>query len=139
MRDPGDIIAISELQTKVNSLENLVDTLKGSPADYAKLRPYGFNPRMCRMLVVMAKQYPATLSRVAIMTAVGGDSRDAKSMDVLVCKARKIIEDKRLPGVIETIHGGGYRADDRLTSWVKFVIKPEPVAPEQQTLFGDES
>lgn len=142
MRDPGDVIAITELQAKVTNLENLVDILKGTPADFAKLRPYGFNPRMCRMLVILARQFPATLSRTAIMNAVGGDSRDAKSMDVLVCKVRKILATKQLPGLIETIHGGGYRADERLTSWVRFVIKPEPEDPVQRSLFspvGDES
>lgn len=134
MRDPADIALIAQLESTIADLEHRIHLLCGDDASYHLLRPHGFNPRASKMLVMMAKQHPAVISRQSIRGLIGGDSCTLKSIDILVCKTRKVLDTRGIAGQIETIHGGGYRTDGQLTSWIHSVIDP-PQLPEQRDLF----
>lgn len=71
-------------------------------------------------MVAMARQSPAVLPRISILETMG--TYNEKSATVLMCKLRKVIETRKLPGYIETVQREGYRLDPKLTSWVLRII-----------------
>lgn len=116
----------TQLLARVAELEEEVALLRGDPSAAQQLRPLGFSPRQARMLVMLAQQAPAILSREAI----AGADNPVKGIDVLVCKTRRILKLIDCPGTVETIHGNGYRANAALAAWVLHKIQPEVTTDE---------
>lgn len=123
MRDPVDIATIEALTTENALLRHRLDILCGDDAEFHALRGHRLSPRAARMLVILAKQAPAVLSRQAIIAALKTDT-SLKGIDLLVHKTRRVMVEQSIPGGIETIHGGGYRADRQLCAWVMGLIHP---------------
>lgn len=111
----------AKLETRIAELEQEVERLRGDPSAAQQLRRYGFNPRQARMLLILAQRSPALISREAI----AGEGFSTKGIDVLVCKTRRSLKKIGAVGIIETVHGQGYRASSELTSWVLDRIKPQ--------------
>jgi len=125
---------VEYLKARVAELEAELRRLRGDPAAFQRLRPFGFNPRQAKLLVLLARQAPSVISRQAIAAALEGEN--LKGIDVLVCKVRRVFKAQSIPGGIETVHGGGYRSNPLLTAWVLRQIDELPPAEEQPDLFG---
>lgn len=118
-----------ELRARIEKLEERIRLLTGDPAAHQRLRPHGFNPRQARLLLILSQAAPATVS----MAALTKDDESPSGIKVLVCKTRKVMKAKAVPGRIETLHSSGYRADPDLAAWVLDRTKePEQPQPEEQ-------
>lgn len=124
------IVTEEDLKTRIAELEDRVRLLTGDPAAHQRLRPFGFNPRKARLLITLARAAPDAVTMPGLISV---DSSSTSGLKVLICKTRKIMKAKAVPGAIETIHTSGYRADNDLAAWVLALIQPaDDVQPQTE-------
>lgn len=135
----GDVIMQDQVETeedlkaRIAELEERVRLLTGDPAAHQRLRPHGFNPRQAKALVLLARAAPSTIAAAAF------EGESVSSVKVMICKTRKVMTARGVPGSIETLHSSGYRADPDLAAWVLERIKePEQPQPEQKESTDDQ-
>lgn len=129
---------LATAHARIAELEAQVAQLVGEGADFAKIRPLGFNPRQARLIVYLARSYPLVVSRQSIATAVSYKTdTGSKGVDVLVLKARRVLRERKLPGIIETIQGSGYRASEELARWVQKAIAVDHDEEQLRLPFGE--
>lgn len=118
-----------EREEELELLKQQVEALAGGSKEVGAIMSVGkgITHRMAFMLLVMVKRAPGVVSKATFHSLIYGDRSDGgpepKIFTVHINRLRDWLKRAGCEGKIVTVWGAGYRADAKLTEWVKDIYQ----------------